>query len=165
MPSPPTPTADSSQAERYADACVLEPSALGAADLALPTSIFFGGGTPSRLHPDSLTRILDAIPRAAGAEVTVECNPEDADEAHLGAYRRAGVTRVSFGLQSTQAHVLAGLGRRNVPHAAETIAAAVHAAGFATWNLDLILGAATESDDDWAATLGHVLAGPPAAAP
>ena len=68
------------------------------------------------------------------------------------------MTRVSFGLQSTQAHVLAGLGRRNVPHAAETIAAAVHAAGFATWNLDLMLGAATESDRDWAATLEHVLA-------
>ena len=68
------------------------------------------------------------------------------------------MTRVSFGLQSTQAHVLAGLGRRNVPHAAETIAAAVHDAGFTTWNLDLIFGAATESDGDWAATLEHVLA-------
>ena len=73
-----------------------------AADLAPATSVFFGGGTPSRLHPETLCRILDAIPRAPGAEVTVECNPEDADDAHLGAYRRAGVTRVSFGLQSTQ---------------------------------------------------------------
>ena len=54
--------------------------------------------------------------------------------------------------------MLAGLGRRHVPHAAETIAAAVHAAGFTTWNLDLIFGAATESDGDWAATLDHVLA-------
>ena len=145
--------------ERYADACVRElRQVFGAGDLALPTSIFFGGGTPSRLHPDTLCRILDAIPRPPGAEVTVECNPEDADDAHLGAYRRAGVTRVSFGLQSTQAHVLAGLGRRNVPRAAETISSAVHAAGFRTWNLDLIFGAATESDDDWAATLDHVLA-------
>ena len=76
------------------------------------------------------------------------------------------MTRVSFGLQSTQAHVLAGLGRRNVPHAAETIAAAVHDAGFATWNLDLIFGAAAESDDDWAATLdARPRAGPSAAAP
>ena len=145
--------------ERYADACVRElHQVFGTGDLALPTSIFFGGGTPSRLHPYTLTRILDAIPRAPGAEVTVECNPEDADDAHLGTYRHAGVTRVSFGLQSTQSHVLAGLGRRHVPHAAEAIAAAVHAAGFATWNLDLIFGAATESDDDWAATLDHVLA-------
>jgi oxygen-independent coproporphyrinogen-3 oxidase len=44
-----------------------------------------------------------------------------------------------------------------VPHAAETVSAAVAAAGFATWNLDLIFGAATESDGDWAATLDHVL--------
>ena len=89
--------------------------------------------------------------------MTVECNPEDADAAHLEAYRRAGVNRVSFGLQSTRAHVLAGLGRSDVPHAAETIAAAVDGAGFATWNLDLIFGSATESDDDWAATLDEVL--------
>jgi oxygen-independent coproporphyrinogen-3 oxidase len=120
--------------------------------------VFFGGGTPSRLHPDTLCRILDAISRTPGAEVTVECNPEDADAAHLQAYRRGGVTRVSFGLQSTQPHVLAGLGRRHVPHAAERISAAVAAAGFATWNLDLILGAATESDEDCARTLDEVLA-------
>jgi oxygen-independent coproporphyrinogen-3 oxidase len=67
------------------------------------------------------------------------------------------VTRLSFGLQSTQSHVLAGLGRRDVPGAAETIAAAVAAAGFGTWNLDLIFGAATESDDDWSRTLDDVL--------
>jgi oxygen-independent coproporphyrinogen-3 oxidase len=145
--------------ERYADACILDIRRVFAdADLPVPTSIFFGGGTPSRLHPETLCRVLDAIPRAPGAEVTVECNPEDADEAHLGAYRRAGVTRVSFGLQSTHAHVLAGLGRRHIPQAAETISAAVAAAGFTTWNLDLILGAPAESDDDWARTLEHVLA-------
>jgi putative oxygen-independent coproporphyrinogen III oxidase len=144
--------------ERYADACVRDiQRVFGAADLPVPTSVFFGGGTPSRLHPELLCRILDAVPCAADAEVTVECNPEDADATHLGVYRRAGVTRVSFGLQSTQAHVLAGLGRRAVPHAAETVSAAVAAAGFDTWNLDLIFGAAGESDADWAATLEHVL--------
>jgi len=69
--------------ERYADACVLElQRAIGAGDLASATSVFFGGGTPSRLRPETLCRVLDAIPRAAGAEVTVECNPEDADAAH-----------------------------------------------------------------------------------
>ena len=144
--------------ERYADACTLDVERVFAAgDLPVSTSVFFGGGTPSRLRPETLCRILEAIPRAPGAEVTVECNPEDADAAHLDAYRRAGVTRVSFGLQSTHAHVLAGLGRRHVRHAAETISAAVAAAGFATWNLDLILGAPAEGDDDWARTLELVL--------
>jgi oxygen-independent coproporphyrinogen-3 oxidase len=144
--------------ERYADACIRDIRRVFAdADLPVPTSIFFGGGTPSRLHPETLCRVLGAIPRAPGAEVTVECNPEDADQAHLDAYRRAGVTRISFGLQSTHAHVFEGLGRRHVPQAAETISAAVADAGFTTWNLDLILGAPAESDGDWARTLEHVL--------
>jgi oxygen-independent coproporphyrinogen-3 oxidase len=68
------------------------------------------------------------------------------------------VSRVSFGLQSTNAHVLAGLGRRHVPGAADRIAAAVAAAGFDNWNLDLIFGGAGESDDDWRSTLEAVLA-------
>jgi oxygen-independent coproporphyrinogen-3 oxidase len=100
------------------------------------------------------------VPRTHDAEVTVECNPEDADQAHLATYRAAGVNRVSFGLQSTNVHVLAGLGRRHVPDAATRIAAAVTEAGFDDWNLDLIFGGATETDDDWVRTLEAVLALP-----
>jgi putative oxygen-independent coproporphyrinogen III oxidase len=145
--------------ERYAAACVTELEGLRAAGVvAEASSVFFGGGTPSRLAPDLLGSILDAIPRRPGAEVTVECNPEDADQAHLGAYRRAGVNRVSFGLQSTNPRVLAGLGRRHVPDAARRIADAVTEAGFATWNLDLIFGGAGERDQDWLRTLTEVLA-------
>ena len=70
------------------------------------------------------------------------------------------MNRVSFGLQSTNAHVLAGLGRRHVPDAAARLAAAVHRAGFDTWNLDLIFGGAGETDDDWRGTLATVLALP-----
>jgi putative oxygen-independent coproporphyrinogen III oxidase len=147
--------------ERYADACVTELlQHRRDGDLPLATSIFFGGGTPSRLHPETLCRILAAIPRTEDAEVTVECNPEDADQEHLGIYQEAGVNRVSFGLQSTNAHVLAGLGRRNVPDAARHISDAVSQAGFATWNLDLIFGGATETDEDWVRTLEDVLALP-----
>ncbi len=147
--------------ERYAEACITDVERqYEAADLPSATSIFFGGGTPSRLHPELLCRIVEAIPRNDGAEVTVECNPEDADDAHLTPYGAAGVNRVSFGLQSTNAHVLEGLGRRNVPDAANRISEAVTAAGFATWNLDLIFGGATESDDDWRQTLADVMALP-----
>ncbi|HEY2215012.1 MAG TPA: radical SAM family heme chaperone HemW [Acidimicrobiales bacterium] len=147
--------------ERYTDACVLDIARqFEQADLPPAASIFFGGGTPSRLHPDLLGRILAAIPRTDDAEVTVECNPEDADQAHLATYRAAGVNRVSFGLQSTNAHVLAGLGRRNVPDAAAKISVAVQEAGFTTWNLDLIFGGATETDDDWQQTVEDVLSLP-----
>src|SRR5215211_7280206 len=54
------------------------------------TSVFFGGGTPSLLEAPQLVRVLDAIPRARGAEVTVECNPDSVDPAKLEAYAAAG---------------------------------------------------------------------------
>ncbi|MGP0032284.1 MAG: radical SAM family heme chaperone HemW [Acidimicrobiales bacterium] len=149
--------------ERYVAACVTELTRLGQSGALVPaTSVFFGGGTPSRLAPDLLAAILDAVPRARGAEVTVECNPEDADPGRLSAYRRCGVTRVSFGLQSTNDRVLEGLGRRRVPDAARRIADAVGQAGFATWNLDLIFGGAGERDDDWRRNLDTVLSLSPA---
>lgn len=120
------------------------------------TSIFFGGGTPSRLPVDDLLSILDSIPRTADAEITVECNPEDATLERLAAYRAGGVTRMSFGVQSTQRHVLDELGRRHGTMAHEQVSVAVHEAGFDTWNMDLIVGARGESLDDVAATLRDI---------
>ena len=125
-------------------------------------AVFFGGGTPSRLDPDDLAAVLAAIPREQGAEVTVECNPEDVDDALLATYKGAGVTRISLGAQAVAPHVLASLGRDH--DFAEVAAAAeqVGSAGFASWNLDVIYGAAAESDADWSAALEAVVAlGPP----
>ena len=143
--------------ERYAEACVGELAR--ACDTGMPpaTSVFFGGGTPSRLPADLLIRVLDAVPRRPGAEVTVECNPEDVDADRLDAYRAGGVTRISLGVQSTRPHVLEGLGRRHGSGQAMAAAAAVAGAGFDSWNMDLILGGAGESDDDWERSLGDVL--------
>ena len=121
------------------------------------TSVFFGGGTPSRLAPEQLISILDAIPRADGAEVTVECNPEDASLERLLAYRQGGVNRMSFGIQSTRPAVLADLGRRHGVMAHREVAAAVTEAGFTTWNMDLIIGSRAETLEDVAATLDDLL--------
>ncbi|MGD0880281.1 MAG: radical SAM family heme chaperone HemW [Acidimicrobiales bacterium] len=150
--------------EAYAAACVTEVTrAVEREGMPPATSVFFGGGTPSHLPADLLTSVLDAVPRAVGAEVTVECNPEDVSPERMGAYRRAGVTRVSLGVQSTVGHVLAGLGRRHGPdHVADAVAA-VAGAGFTSWNMDLILGGAGERDEDWERSLADVvgLAAPP----
>jgi putative oxygen-independent coproporphyrinogen III oxidase len=150
--------------ESYAAACVHELGRAGA-DEGMPeaTSVFFGGGTPSRLPADLLAGILDAVPLRPGAEVTVECNPEDADPARLAAYRSAGVTRISLGVQSTVPHVLAGLGRRHGSDQAVEAADAVAAAGFDSWNMDLIIGGSGETDTDWVRSLEDVLglASPP----
>jgi len=141
----------------YVDA-VLEEIAR-ARDEGMPraTSVFFGGGTPSRLPAPELLRILEAIERHADAEVTVECNPEDATTERLRAYRDGGVSRMSFGVQSTQPAVLADLGRRHGTMAHREVAAAVTEAGFATWNMDLIVGSRAETLEDVRATLDDLL--------
>ncbi len=143
----------------YVDACVTDVRRRRArGELAPASSVFFGGGTPSLLDADALVRVLEEIPRRAGAEVTVECNPDSVDAAKLRAYHRAGVNRVSLGVQSMRPHVLAALGRTHDP---ENVARAVDGArdaGFATFNLDLIYGAVGETDDDWRATLDAALA-------
>jgi len=130
-----------------------------AKDEGLPeaTSVFFGGGTPSRLSVEQLLSILDAIPKTSDCEITVECNPEDASRERLQAYREGGVTRMSFGVQSTQPAVLADLGRRHGTMAHEEVSERVTEAGFATWNMDLIIGSRSETLDDVKATLRDLL--------
>jgi oxygen-independent coproporphyrinogen-3 oxidase len=125
--------------------------------LPVATSVFFGGGTPSRLEPAQLLRLLDAIPRTPDAEVTVECNPEDANLERLLAYREGGVNRMSFGVQSTQPAVLADLGRRHGTMAHEEVSRAVTEAGFNTWNMDLIVGSRAESLTDVSHTLHDLI--------
>ena len=145
--------------EAYTDACRAE---VAAADLPPATSVFFGGGTPSLLPADLLTSILETIVRAPDAEVTVECNPETVTAAALDAYHRAGVNRLSFGVQSMVPHVLASLGRAHDPHTVVRAVGLAGAAGFTSFNVDLIYGAAAETDDDWRRTLDTVLALEPA---
>jgi oxygen-independent coproporphyrinogen-3 oxidase len=138
----------------YMDACRRE---IAGAQLAPATSVFFGGGTPSLLPAASLIAILADITRAPGAEVTVECNPDTVTPALLDAYRAGGVTRLSFGAQSMVPRVLAGLGRTHRPGAVTDAVAAARAAGFDTFNIDLIFGGFGERDRDWRATLDAVL--------
>jgi putative oxygen-independent coproporphyrinogen III oxidase len=144
--------------ESYAAACVTEVErAVGSEGMPVATSVFFGGGTPSRLDPELLVSVLDAIPRSADAEVTVECNPEDVGPERLVTYRQSGVTRISLGVQSTVPHVLRGLGRRHGHDAAVDAAAAVADAGFTSWGMDLIIGGAGETDEDWEQSLTDVM--------
>lgn len=148
-------------AGRYVSACVAELRRAGAEEGIPPaSSVFFGGGTPSRLAPGQLAAILDAVVRLPGAEVTVECNPEDASVERFVAYRDAGVTRLSLGVQSTAPHVLGALGRVHDPDAPRRAVAMAAAAGIDELNVDLIYGAVGETDEDWVRTLHDVLSFP-----
>ena len=139
----------------YARACAHE---IRTADLPPASSLFFGGGTPSLLPAEHLAGLVAAVVLAHGAEVTVECNPDDVTLDLLAAYRAAGVTRISLGVQSLWVHVLESLGRAHRPAVAERAARLVAAAGFASWSVDLIFGAVGESAADWMSTLEAALA-------
>ncbi len=137
---------------------------LGTADIPV-RSVFIGGGTPTVLPPARLGEILRVIDGefglAAGAEVTVEANPETVTERDLAALRTNGVSRLSFGMQSAVPHVLATLDRVHEPGRPAQCAAWARAAGFEHVSLDLIYGTPGESDEDWRRSLETALAAGP----
>jgi putative oxygen-independent coproporphyrinogen III oxidase len=137
---------------------------LGTASLPV-TSVFFGGGTPTLLPPAALAGIVRAIDGefglAAGAEVTVEANPETVDEQVLAGLRAGGITRISLGMQSAVPHVLAVLDRVHQPGRPAQCARWARAAGFAHVSLDLIYGTPGETDGDWRESLAAALAAGP----
>lgn len=110
-------------------------------------TLYVGGGTPSLWNPRDLAPVLGAVRAlglAPGAEVTIEANPESADGERARAWRDAGVNRVSIGVQSFDAAVLAKLGRRHGPAAAERAIRDV-AAVVPNVSVDLIYGARRSS--------------------
>ena len=133
-------------------------SDIEAARMLPATSVFVGGGTPTLVAPEALGEVLRAIPTVAGAEVTVECNPDDVTTEMYRVFRAAGVNRVSIGVQSMVPSVLAALGRTHQPANVRLAVAAVREAGIPTFNLDLIYGGAGESLADWRTTLQGAIA-------
>ena len=118
------------------------------------TSIFFGGGTPSLLSPEDITNILGAIGQhfslAPDAEISMEANPESLQEkSRVQAFREAGVTRISMGVQSMSDNDLRTLGRIHTVEQAQKAAEHVHAAGFASFGIDLMWGLPGQSLEDW----------------
>jgi oxygen-independent coproporphyrinogen-3 oxidase len=142
----------------YLDAVQRDVDREVAGGMPAATSVFVGGGTPTLVPPERLAAVLRTIPLATGAEVTVECNPDDVSVAMFETYVAAGVNRVSIGVQSMVPHVLQVLGRSHDPANVERAVAAARAAGLPTFNLDLIYGSVGESPDDWRVTLERALA-------
>lgn len=132
--------------------------------LRLASTVFVGGGTPTLLPPGELARMIGGVRErfglAHGAEVTVEANPDSIGPDGLAALAEAGVTRVSFGMQSAVPHVLRALDRTHDPERIPLVVAAAKAAGLAT-SLDLIYGAPGESLEDWSRSVEAALAEAP----
>jgi len=124
------------------------------------TSIFFGGGTPSLMEPESVAEVIAAArrawPVANDLEVTLEANPTSVEAGRFAAYADAGVNRVSLGVQALNDDDLRRLGRRH--SVAEAIQAfEIAREFFVRTSFDLIYARQDQGLADWRAELGRAL--------
>lgn len=138
-------------------ACVLAASGVCARPL---NTVFFGGGTPT-LMPASdlawmLSHAIETFGIADGAEVTTEANPDSVTAESLALLAAAGVTRVSFGMQSAVPHVLKVLDRTHTPSRVPQAISWAREAGLQV-SVDLIYGTPGETMSDWELSLDTAL--------
>jgi putative oxygen-independent coproporphyrinogen III oxidase len=125
------------------------------------STIFFGGGTPSLMQPQTVAAILDAVARhwrlAPDVEITLEANPSSVEATRFRGYRAAGVNRVSLGVQSLDDAVLKQLGRLHTVR--EALDAVAVARGiFERYSFDLIYARPGQSVAAWRAELACAIA-------
>lgn len=116
-------------------------------------SVYFGGGTPSLLTPEELTRLTDTVRRlftlTPDVEITLEANPDDMSEANLAAWKKAGINRLSVGIQSFYDRDLRYMERIHSAGDAEKAIRRAQAAGIRNLSIDLIYGTPGLSHDEW----------------
>lgn len=123
-------------------------------------SVFFGGGTPSLMEPDTVATLLEAVKShfhtSEDLEVTLEANPSTVEADRFKAFREGGVNRLSLGIQSLDDQALSFLGRR---HSAKEALKALDIAAttFPRFSFDLIYARPEQSADAWKAELKEAL--------
>ncbi len=124
-------------------------------------SIYFGGGTPSYYGGKRLRELLLSLCRLfqveRDAEITVECNPDSMDDNLLRTLRKAGVNRLSIGMQSAQPEELERIHRIHTPQQTDQAVERARKAKFKNLSLDLIYGLPGQTMDSWRATVEHAL--------
>lgn len=150
-----------SEHRAYADALCREIAAWQAvSEDYVVTSIFLGGGTPSYVEKELIDRVLAKIRTVfevkKDAEITIEGNPDSLKPDNLRAYRKAGINRLSIGLQSANDDVLASLNRvHNYDQFTEAFYAA-RQSGFCNINVDIMSGLPGEGEKSYIETLKRV---------
>jgi oxygen-independent coproporphyrinogen-3 oxidase len=148
---------------RYIEAVCAELEMIGSSETSTAfDSVFFGGGTPSRVHPSLLGSVLETARRLFGftsdAEITVEANPGSTDAAAYDGLHALGFNRISIGAQSFVDDSLKRLGRIHTAEDVGSAFARARDAGFDNINLDLIFSVPGVDDDSWHRSLEAVIA-------
>ncbi len=153
---------DENRREEYVKALLTEiRMCAGECEKYTVTSIFIGGGTPSLMQGARIERILEEIRRGyvldKGVEITIEMNPGTVDEEKLAAYKRAGINRLSIGLQSAENEELKKIGRIHTWEQFLHTWQLVRNMGFQNVNVDIMSALPGQSVAGYERTLQRVL--------
>ena len=101
-------------------------------------SVYFGGGTPSLLSPEEISEITSLFPISKDTEVTLECNPEGVTFSKLKGFKKAGINRLSIGIQTFSNSLLQELEREHSAEEGKKIVTLSNDAGFENITIDLM---------------------------
>src|SRR6266513_2096854 len=157
---------DRSQTGRFCEAILRELELYqGTGDdrsLLLPSTIYFGGGTPTALSIAQLELLLrgfrERLDLSCLEEWTIEANPGSVSARKADLLKKFGVNRISLGVQAWDDHLLKLLGREHNARQAEASCHLLRAAGFTNINVDLMFGLPGQTIEQWRLTLEKTIA-------
>lgn len=139
--------------EKYVDAIICEINMYPKFSLE---TVYFGGGTPSLLTPEQISRILNNLNIKSSAEITLEVNPKTVTLEKLKLFKKAGINRISIGIQSFNDETLKLLGRLHSSAEGEEAFHLARKAGFENISLDLMFSLPNQTLDDLKFDLTHL---------
>ena len=146
--------------DRYMDALQKEIQAVRDVEAYEIVSVFIGGGTPSVLEAGAIASLMDTVRKKFALrddiEITIEANPGTVDREKLSVFRRAGINRLSLGLQSTDPAELKMLGRIHTYEEFLQSYRMARAAGFDNINIDLMFAVPGQTEEAWKQHLREV---------
>ncbi len=112
-------------------------------------TLYIGGGTPSLLNGEDMYEIINAFIADKNAEITIEANPESVELKKFTEYKKAGINRVSIGIQTFNNDILSYIGRKHTSNQAVNAVETIKSAGFNNISIDLIYGLPNQSVKDF----------------
>ena len=153
---------DRSQTQRFCDAILSELRQQARDQHLLPSTIYFGGGTPTALNIAQLEFLQRGfhgqLDLSELVEWTIEANPGSVSARKAAVLKKFGINRISLGVQSWDDHLLKLLGREHTAQQAEHSFHILRAAGFSNINIDLMFGLPGQTIEQWRLTLEKTIA-------
>jgi oxygen-independent coproporphyrinogen-3 oxidase len=121
-----------------------------------PETIYLGGGTPSLMPVEFLSKLISAVPGERLSEITIECAPGTITRELVESWNKCGVNRASLGVQSFVTQELRQVGRRHTPQIVKAEIEWLRDSGIPNINIDLIAGLPFQTRESWAESLDWV---------